>query len=97
MNNSTNQDIISSLPSLNLAGLARVVRQDWQKDGRSNVNFAARPYLSAMQDLNSLNDFFGCDSASSIVNYFLCNASGWRGEIAKAVKAELKRRIQSVK
>lgn len=64
-----------------------MIRADWQ-----NVNYAAKPYLDAMRELNSINDNYGQDDAKSIVLYFLSNASGWRGETAKSVKAELKRR-----
>ena len=32
------------------------------------------------------------DSGRSIVRYFLGNAGAWRGDVAKAIKAELKRR-----
>jgi hypothetical protein len=31
-----------------------------------------------------------CDGAETIVRYFLSNASTWRGEDAKRIKAELK-------
>ena len=65
--------------------IASEVRRDWQK-----VNFAAKPYLDAMSSLNSINDSYGWDSAKSIVLYFLGNASTWKGEKAKAIKAELK-------
>jgi hypothetical protein len=56
----------------------------------AKVNFAAKPYLDAMSSLGSINDQYGYDSAKSIVLYFLGNASSWRGEKAKEIKAELK-------
>jgi len=65
--------------------IASEVRRDWQK-----VNYAAKPYLDAMSSLNSINDSYGWDSAKSIVLYFLGNASTWKGEKAKEIKAELK-------
>jgi hypothetical protein len=43
-----------------------------------------------MATLRSINDDYGCDSAHSIVIYFLSNATTWRGETARRVKAELK-------
>lgn len=73
--------------------LAGVVSDDWRKDGLPNVNYAAVPYLDAMRSLACVNDMYGCDSGDMIVAYFLSNASGWRGPVAKAVKAELRRRI----
>lgn len=65
--------------------IAREIRSDWKK-----VYFGAVPYLNAMMALDSISDNFGYDSAKSIVLYFLGNAQGWRGEVAKRVKAELK-------
>ena len=66
--------------------IAKEIRQDWK-----NVYFGAVPYLQAMSTLNSINDNYMMDSAKSIVLYFLSNASTWRGETAKRIKAELKK------
>lgn len=55
-----------------------------------NVNYGARPYLDAMGDLDSINDTYGADPAAHIVRYFLSNATSWRGEDAKRIKAELR-------
>ena len=65
--------------------IAREIKNDWK-----NVYFGAKPYLDAMATLTSINDNYGFDSAKSIVLYFLGNASTWRGETAKRIKAELK-------
>lgn len=69
-----------------LSQIAREIKADWK-----NVNYAAKPYLDAMAGLNSIDDNYYCDSGKSVVLYFLANASSWRGEKAKAVKAELKK------
>lgn len=69
--------------------VAAEVRRDWRKDGKPNVWFGAKPYLEAMESLGSMSDYYGADSASDIVMYFLVNAKTWRGETAKRVKAEL--------
>lgn len=69
-----------------LSVIANEIKKDWK-----NVYFGAIPYLMAMSSLNSINDNYGMDSAKSIVLYFLSNASTWRGEKAKAIKAELKK------
>ena len=71
-----------------IAQLARLCRNDWAK-----VNFAAVPYLEAMGTLEHINDPYGMDSGKSIVIYFLGNATSWRGDVARAVKKELKRRL----
>ena len=65
--------------------IAREIRRDWTK-----VNYAAKPYLDAMGELTTPKDKFLFDSGESVVRYFLCNASTWRGDTAKRVKAELK-------
>lgn len=52
--------------------------------------FGAVPYLEAMKALSVPDDKFGFDSGKEIVLYFLANASGWRGEDARRIKAELK-------
>jgi len=54
------------------------------------VNYAAQPYLSAMFYLADMDDMYGADGAVSVVSYFLSNATTWRGEKAKKIKAELK-------
>jgi len=65
--------------------IAAEIRKDWKK-----VYFGAVPYLDAMQTLNNITDNYYQDSGNSIVLYFLCNASTWRGDTARRVKAELK-------
>ena len=65
--------------------IAREIRKDWKK-----VYFGAKPYLDAMATLDSVDDNYGWDSGKSIVRYFLANASTWRGDTAKRIKAELK-------
>ena len=55
-----------------------------------NVNYAAIPYLSAMRSLNTIDDSYGYDDAKSVVLYFLSNATSWRGDDARRIKAELK-------
>ncbi|MGK6342479.1 hypothetical protein ACMGDK_09585 [Chryseobacterium sp. DT-3] len=74
----------------NIAQIAQMVTKDWK-----NVYFGAVPYLNAMRSLNSVNDSYFEDSAGSIINYFLANATTWRGEIARAVKAKLKQLVAS--
>jgi hypothetical protein len=68
-----------------LSLIARDIRRAW-----SRVYFAAAPYLDAMSSLNSINDKYYQDDARGIVRYFLANAAQFRGDQAKALKAELK-------
>jgi len=85
--------VVPDLSSLNLASIARIARSDWSK-AKSGVFYAAEPYLKAMGQLVDLNSFFGAESGDDIVLRFLSNASTWRGPVAKAVKAELNKRLK---
>jgi hypothetical protein len=68
-----------------LSSISRDICKDWQK-----VNYAAKPYLSAMQTMGDIRESYGYDSGKSVVLYFLSNASSWRGDTAKRIKDELK-------
>jgi hypothetical protein len=68
-----------------LSEVASEIRSDWK-----SPYFGAVPYLDALSSLGSVNDRYGYDSGRDIVIYFLSNATGWRGETARRVKAELK-------
>ena len=65
--------------------IAQEIQKEWP-----NANYAARPYLDAMQSMTSVNDTYGYDDGKTIVLYFLANAGTWRGESAKRIKAELR-------
>ena len=65
--------------------IAAEIRADWKKP-----YFGAVPYLQAMSTLDSVDDNYIHDSGKSIVLYFLSNATTWKGETARRVKAELK-------
>lgn len=71
--------------------IASEIRKDWRATSKNGIYFGAKPYLDAMECLNSINDNYGMDSGKSIVLYFLSNASTWKGETAKRIKAELKK------
>lgn len=73
--------------------IADVIYMDHRAQGK-RVAIPAAPYVSAMQSLGSVNDNYGADDGRSIVAYALCNLSTWRGDVARLVKAELKRRIK---
>lgn len=74
----------------NLSDIAMEIRKDWK-----NPYFGAKPYLSAMMTMNSVHENYGMDSGRSIVNYFLANASTWRGETARKIKKELNAMVKS--
>lgn len=70
--------------------IAREITTAWP-----SMNYAAKPYHEAMLHLMGINDTYGADSAKSIVLYFLSNASTWRGEHARRIKAELKHLVKN--
>jgi len=70
--------------------IASEIRKDWKP-----VNYAAKPYLEAMETLDKISDSYGMDSGNSIVAYFLSNASSWRGDKAREVKKELNAMLKS--
>lgn len=68
-----------------LCAIAEEISQTWP-----NVNYAAEPYLRAMRSLVRVSDSYGYEDGRSVVLYFLSNASTWRGDDARRIKAELK-------
>jgi hypothetical protein len=79
-----------------LSVIADEIREDWDKIGEE-VFPHAEPYLQVMETLSSINDSFGQESGKSIVLYFLSNATHWRGDVARRVKAELRGLLETIK
>jgi hypothetical protein len=77
----------------NISDIAREIEQDWSKQGKG-VNYAAKPYLQGMFFVNGPNDKYFFDDGKSLVLYFLNNASSYRGEKARELKAELREIIK---
>ena len=67
--------------------LGSLIAKDWKKP-----YFEAVPYMSAIQQISS--GMYGMDSWNSVVAYFLSNAQQWQGDVARAVKFELKNRLK---
>lgn len=80
------QKVVDKLyADMSLNDIGKCILSEWK-----GINYAARPYAEAMRDMQ--NGHYGLDDAKGIILYFLANASTWRGPLARAVKAELKRR-----
>lgn len=75
-----------------LHAIAADIGNDWKKP-----YFGAVPYLEAMRALTSITDDYYADSAESVVRYFLANATTWRGEHARRIKAELNAMLKKVR
>ena len=71
-----------------ISQLASIIRKDWGK-----VYYSAVPYLNAMRSLEKITDKYEMDSGRSVVTYFLANASQWKGDVARAIKKELNKRL----
>jgi hypothetical protein len=72
--------------------IARDIRSDMvQQKGAAFPEFYGTCYwyLVALLSLNTMDDYYGNDPAREIVSRFLVNASNWRGERARILKAEL--------
>lgn len=69
--------------------IAEEIARDWKKP-----YFGAVPYINAMLCLDKVTDTYIAESGKSIVLYFLSNATSWRGETAKRIKAELKTMVK---
>lgn len=73
------------------AEIAREIKKVWTKP-----YFGAVPYIDAMMEIDSSdkNAPYLLETAKDIVPYFLCNATTWRGDDARRIKAELKEMIK---
>jgi hypothetical protein len=83
--------VVPDVSKMSLSEIVRLIRRDWKK-----VYFGAVPYLSAMGAMEKVSDTYGADSPGEPVLYFLSNAQTWKGPIAKAVKAELNKRLKAI-
>ena len=83
----------TNFAKLSISELACAINKDWRTQ-KGGINVHARPYIDAMLSLHSINDRYIADSGRTIVGYFLSNAAQWKGETAKAIKAELKKRMK---
>jgi hypothetical protein len=77
-----------------------VIANEIMKDFKLKPNYRqyyayALPWLQAMQCINYLTDMYGAESGIMVVNYFLSNATTWKGEIARNIKKELNTMVKS--
>lgn len=67
-----------------ISDIAKDIQSSWRP-----VNFAAKPWLVAMTQLDTIDDFYMYDSAKMILSKFLENSFNWRGDAATNLKKEL--------
>ncbi|MBR3890313.1 hypothetical protein IKJ53_07345, partial [bacterium] len=75
------EDEIGYIPNYNfetrpIHEIAYEIEEDWG----SSISAYARPYLTAMQSLNDIEDYYINESASSVISYFLANATTYYTE-----------------
>jgi len=84
---------MARLSTMTLSEIASLIYDDHRTQGRQ-VNYAAKPYLEAMTTLQHIDDNYFQDTGSSVVAYLLGNLTSWKGDVARAVKKELNRRLR---
>jgi len=77
-----------NLNKTSLYDIVQIIKQDWK-----SVYFSAKPYLEAMEHLNSINGSIGQDSGREIILYFLINSKQWKGQTAREIKLHLRELI----
>lgn len=88
----TVEEFKQDLSTIRIYEIASVIINSW--DRQKQLQSDAWLYLNAMCYLENITDYYGDDSAKEIVLRFCLNCTTYRGEIAKLVKAELKRRCK---
>ncbi len=68
------------------------VKSDWKKP-----YYGAVPYIDALSRCESITDSYGFDDVVSLINYFLANATYWRGAKAREIKKELNDMLKAYK
>lgn len=68
-----------------LKEIAKEIKADWKK-----MYFGAVPYVEAMSQMTTMDSYYIYENGYDIVPYFLANATTWKGEVARRIKAELK-------
>jgi hypothetical protein len=73
-----------------LSELAQIIYREGK--GKSWFNIA-KHYVEPMLYMTDATEQYFADSGTSVVMYALSNLQYWRGDLAKEVKAELKRHL----
>lgn len=82
--------------------VASEIVSDWIDQQRSRRGprpvyvVTAWPYLEAMLQMTRPDEAYGMEDGEMVILYFLDNARPWRGERARALKAELQSMLKEV-
>jgi hypothetical protein len=75
--------------SRHLHAIAADIFVDWK-----TISPHALPYVQAMSTMCGIGTKYFNDDGRDIVLRFLCNATSWRGEVARNIKKELKEMLK---
>ncbi|BCG50270.1 hypothetical protein [Ralstonia phage RP13] len=81
---------VESVKSLSIMQIAAIIDQDWNNAGK----IYATNHIIRLKQMYTIKDSVGADKGDWNVAYFLANASTWKGNTARIIKAELKRRLK---
>ncbi len=65
--------------------IANEIRENW-----ANVSIYAAPYIDAFGTADQITEIYIIGDHHSSILGFMCNCGGWRGEVARKVKKELR-------
>jgi hypothetical protein len=72
-----------------LATIAQEINELWP-----DPYFGALLYIIAMENMATTRDHYRTISGKAAIQLFLANASSWRGDDARRIKAELKHMLK---
>lgn len=90
---SVDEETKTRIKGASISELSRMATKDMRRSGQK-IPRGAVPYLDAMESLESIKDDYFMDSGRSVVAYALSNLTSYKGPLARAIKAELKRRLK---
>jgi len=88
---------IATLPDfskMTIAEIACRIDADWRKQ-KGGISIYAKEQLKAMLWIQQITDKYISDDGYGVVGSFLCNATTWKGETARAIKKELNKRLKA--
>lgn len=59
-------------------------------DKVNTTGFAAKPYLEALADIETTEEYYGDDKAEHLLRYLLSNLNQFKGQRARELKEELR-------
>ena len=73
---------------MSVSKIADVILSNWKR----KIDPSAFPYVQAMLQIEKIDDQYGNETGRDVVLGFLTNAQKWKGDIARQIKKELRKR-----